>query len=148
MVMNWLAFLPSLIQLATTIISKWESSATSGLPAVAAVLKDTDVEKQLAQLGAEAFPKLAPELQAAAAALTAVHPNLTSWAQSGLNIIKSTGYINFGADLKVDGIIGPKTKAAITVLEQKAGLPVTSAITDAVYNAIQALITDISKAKS
>lgn len=142
---NWLALIPSLIQLATTIISKWESSATQGLPAVAAVLKDTEVEKALAQLGAQAFPKLAPELQAAAAALSAVHPNLTSWAQSGLNVIKATGYINFGADLVVDGIVGPKTIAAITALENKAGIPVTAAITDQVYNAIQVLLLDIKK---
>lgn len=146
--MNWqfiIALLPSIIQVAHDIIGAWESSANQGLQKVADVVKNTKIEQDLAALGAAAFPKLAPELQAAAAALAVAHPNNTSWIQSGLNVLKSTGYISFGADLAVDGIVGPKTIAAITALEQKAGLPVTAAITDQVYNAIQTLLLDIKK---
>lgn len=150
--MNWaLAFQLgiSLVKLYEDIRTAWDlSSSHNGLARVADVIKNTPVEQDLALLGAQAFPHLAPELQAAAAALTMAHPNNTSWVQNGLNIIKSSGYITFGNDLKVDGLVGPKTIAAITALENKIGIPVSAAITDAVYNSINTLLVDMNKVKA
>lgn len=41
--------------------------------------------------------------------------------QHGLNTMKWSGLINFGADLAIDGIIGPKTTAAIKALQKLVG---------------------------
>ena len=41
--------------------------------------------------------------------------------QHGLNTMKWSGLISFGADLAIDGIIGPKTTAAIKALQKLVG---------------------------
>lgn len=143
--MNWIsilvAALPSLLQLAPQIISVWNSTASkNGLQKVQAVVAQTPIASILAEIGAQEFPKVSPELHAAAAALAHLHPDNTSWVQDALNIIASTGYIKLDAPLKVDGLYGPKTKAAVMALQTKLGIPVTGLVADAESAAISALL--------
>jgi len=143
--MNWMSLLvtilPSLLQLAPKIIAVWEGTASdNSLVKVAAVVKQTPIADVLAKIGAAQFPKLAPEFQAAAVALVHTHTNGTAYAQDALNIIESTGYINFGPPLKVDGYWGPKTMAAVSSLQTKIGLPVSGFLGDAEYSVIGALL--------
>lgn len=143
--MNWMSLLitilPQLIQLAPKVIAVWEGTASSNaLTKVAAVVQQTPIADVLAQIGAAQFPNLAPQLQAAAAALVHAHPNNTSWAQEALNLIQSTGYFKFGAPLKVDGYWGPKTFAAVEALQTKLGLPLNGFLGDAEYSVIGALL--------
>lgn len=144
--MNWMSLLigilPSLLQLAPQIIATWEGTASNNsLVKVAAVVTKTPIANVLAQIGAAQFPKLAPEFQAAAAALVHAHTNGTAYAQDALNIIASTGYIKLAAPLKVDGLWGPRTMAAVEVLQTKLGLPVSGFLGDAEYSVIGALLS-------
>ncbi len=143
--MNWMsllvAILPSLFQLAPKLIAIFEGTATDNSVAkVADFIKKTPIANVLAQIGAAQFPKLAPEFQAAAAALVHSHTNGTAYAQDALNIIASTGYIKLAAPLKVDGYWGPRTMAAVQVLQTKLGLPVNGFLGDAEYSVIGALL--------
>lgn len=145
-----LALLPSLIQLVPSIISAWETSTNSGnsgIKAVQAVISNTQVEAILAQIGAQMFPKLSPEIQAAAAALSVGHPNNTSWIQSALNLVASTGFFQLSPPLVVDGIVGPKTIAAVEALQAKLGYPVTGFVADVEYNFLAAMLAKINGIK-
>jgi peptidoglycan hydrolase-like protein with peptidoglycan-binding domain len=143
--MNWMsllvAILPSLLQLAPKVIAIFEGTATdNSLVKVADFIKTTPIADILAKIGAAQFPTLAPELQAAAAALVHSHTNGTAWAQDALNIIASTGYITLPAPLKVDGYWGPRTMAAVKALQVKIGVPVTGFLADMEYSVIGALL--------
>ncbi len=153
-------FLPLLIQLIAAIPSikaAWDAAPKDSFQAVAHAVQTSlpqTLVDQLAEAGSQLFPKLAPEFHAAAAALVIAHPNNTSWAQSALNLLQSTGYVTFGAPLKdragtvignvpllVDGIYGPHTKAAIVAAQSKMGLPVTGILADAEFAMIGQLLS-------
>jgi peptidoglycan hydrolase-like protein with peptidoglycan-binding domain len=143
--MNWMSLLigilPSLLQYAPQVIAVFEGSASANSVAqTAAVVNKLPIADILTKIGAAQFPKLAPELQAVAAALVHSHTNGTAYAQDALNIIASTGYIKLAAPLKVDGYWGPRTFAAVEVLQTKLGLPATGFLGDAEYSVIGALL--------
>ena len=73
----------------------------------------------LANVGAQFFPKAAPALQVAAAAMASFDTNVTKWVQGALNV-----YLVPSPNLVVDGVYGPKTKAAVELLQAKLGLTV------------------------
>lgn len=148
--MNWMqllvGILPSLIELAPRIIKAWNTPSANGVSNVANVINTklpngTSLASILLKIGAAEFPKLAPEFQAVAAALVHVHANNTAYAQEALNIIKSTGYIDFGPPLVVDGYWGPKTKAAVMALQTKLGMPVNGFLADAEFAALEAILS-------
>lgn len=144
--MQWLAILPYVMQLVSYIPSiqkAWESSATGGIQAVTNVIQNTPVAGTLADIGAALFPKLDSTIHAAAAALVIVHPNNTSWIQSAINVLASTGYVSLPAPLTVDGLYGSKTHAAVIAVQTKLGLPVTGFVADAEYSAISKLIAEV-----
>ncbi len=66
-----------------------------------------------------------------------------AWIQSALNVLASTGYIALAAPLVVDGIYGPKTKAAVDAVQQKLGMAITGFVGDAEYNALAGLLSKI-----
>ncbi len=140
-------FLPLLIQLIAavpTIKAAWDAAPKNSFQAVAEAVH-TSLPKalvdQLAEAGSQLFPNLEPEFHAAAAALVISHPNNTSWAQSALNLLASTGYIHLAHPLLVDGIYGPHTKAAIVAAQTKMGLPVTGILADAEFAMIGQLLS-------
>jgi peptidoglycan hydrolase-like protein with peptidoglycan-binding domain len=145
-----IALLPSLVQLVPSIISAWDTSTnagSSGVQAVAAVVSNSTVETELASLGAQMFPSLSPEIQAAAAALSVAHTNNTSWIQSAINLIASTGFVKLAAPLTVDGVVGPQTIAAVEAVQAAAGYPVTGFVADAEYNFLSGMLAKINGIK-
>ena len=141
--MNWslvVQLIAGLIGLIPQIISVWNASPQKGLEGVGRVVANTPVIGQLTELGSTLFPKLSPTLHAAAAALVVSHPDNTSWVQSAINILGASGYVTLVAPLAVDGIYGPKTKAAVELVQEKLGLPTTGFVADIEYNAISALL--------
>jgi len=73
---------------------------------------------QLASLGASLFPKVAPEMQAVAAASATFDPNVTKWLQASLNKLLTPS-----PNLVVDGVYGPKTRDAVEAAQKKVGHP-------------------------
>jgi len=144
--MNWsaiIAIVTSVISDIPAIVKAWDSAPSNGLAKVGAVIANSPVVNDLANIGAQLFPKLSPTIHAAAAALVIAHPNNTSWIQSALNVLASSGYISLPAQLVVDGLYGPKTFAAVEAVQTKLGLPVTGFVADAEYNAIAALLSKL-----
>jgi murein L,D-transpeptidase YcbB/YkuD len=70
-------------------------------------------------IGSALFPKAAPGLKVIAGAIGAFDPNVTKWLQDALNKLVKTS-----PKLDVDGIYGPETVAAVEALQQKLGLKV------------------------
>ena len=143
-------FLPLIIQVvsaAPSIVAAWDAAPKNSLQAVATAVQTAlpaSLVNQLAEAGAQLFPGLSPELHAAAAALLVAHPNSTSWAQSTLNLLASTGYMGTPAPapfpLKVDGIYGAHTAQAIKDCQAKMGLPVTGILADAEFTMLGQLL--------
>ena len=100
----------------------------------------------LADAGSALFPTLDPVFHAAAAALVHAHPDNTAYVQETLNFINATGYIKLDAPLVVDGSWGPKTKAAVMVLQAKLHVPATGFFVDAEYSALSVLVSKFSGA--
>jgi murein L,D-transpeptidase YcbB/YkuD len=59
-------------------------------------------------IGSKLFPNAKQELHIAAGAMAAFDPNVTKWVQGALNNL-----VTPSPALEVDGIYGPKTKAAV-----------------------------------
>lgn len=78
-----------------------------------------DLAKMLEQAGAAMFPKVAPELHIAAAAMAAFDPNVTKWVQGACNAL-----ITPSPALDVDGLYGPMTRSAVEKLQAQLGLKV------------------------
>ncbi len=74
----------------------------------------------LEQIGGQFFPAAAPALHIAAGAMAAFDPNVTKWVQGGLNAVLTPTPNH----LVVDGVYGPRTKAAVETLQKQLGLDV------------------------
>lgn len=70
-------------------------------------------------LGGMLFPNVRPELHIAAVAMTQYDTDLNKWVQGGLN-----AFVVPSPNLKVDGVYGPKTKAACAALQSQLGMKV------------------------
>ncbi len=144
--MNWttiITLIANLVSLVPSILKAWDISPAKGVEGVTRVVENTPIAADLANLGAALFPKLSPTLHAAAAALVIAHPNNTSWVQSALNVLASTGYITLTTRLAVDGVYGPKTKAAVELVQAKLQFAVNGFVGDVEYNAIAALLSKV-----
>ena len=91
---------------------------------------------QLASLGASLFPKVAPELQAVAAASATFDPNVTKWLQGSLNKLLTPS-----PNLEVDGVYGPKTQEAVEAAQKQLGIPVDGWAGEVTQGAIMAALT-------
>ncbi len=131
--MQYIPIIIQFAQLIPQVKSAWDSATTNSLGKVNAVLTGTQLVPQLEALGAQLFPKLAPTLHAAAAALVVAHPDATSWLQGALNAVDHAG-------LEVDGHYGPKTRAAVEAFQAKKGLKVTGFASDLENSAIMAAL--------
>ena len=104
------------------------------------VEKITAISKPLATVlegvGGQFFPQAKPQLQVAAAAMAAFDTDVTKWLQGSLNALLTPS-----PNLVVDGVYGPKTKAAVTALQQKLGLTVDGWAGKVTQAAITAALT-------
>jgi peptidoglycan hydrolase-like protein with peptidoglycan-binding domain len=73
----------------------------------------------LDSIGSQFFPAAAPALHIAAGAMAAFDPSITKWVQGTLNSVVSPS-----PKLTVDGLYGPKTKAAVKAFQKQLGLDV------------------------
>lgn len=138
--MNWqviLSAIMGIVELAPKIKALWDSSA--GFGKIAQLLTSPAL-RGLEQIGVELFPKADAAVQKVLAAIHLGYPDSTKWVQRALNAGQSLGFIDFGAPLVVDGIFGPKTKAAVAALQAKLGIKITSAVTEAEYAALNLLL--------
>lgn len=88
----------------------------------------------LEQAGAAFFPAAAPAIHIVAGAIAAFDPDVTKWLQGALNKMLTPS-----PNLTVDGRYGPRTRAAVEQLQTKLGLKI-----DGVAGTItQAAITKI-----
>lgn len=117
--MDWSTLLPLIISAVGTVKSIIDiansnqdivSKITAEVPHIVTILND---------YATKLFPKVAPELRVAAAATSAFDPNVTKWLQGSLNALVSPS-----PNLVVDGLYGPKTRAAVEALQTKLGLTV------------------------
>ena len=137
-ILGILSLVTGLLPLATQIGQLWENSA--GFAKIAATLLNSPALKSLEEVGAAMFPGVDKAIQTVLAALHLAYPQSTKWIQTSLNAIQSLGVIKFGDPLVVDGLFGPKTFAAVVVLQAHLGLKVTGAVTDLEYAAINKLL--------
>jgi hypothetical protein len=145
MTMNWITtLLPLVIPLLQTVAQAWGSATGNSLQKIGEVIKSAPVAltTELEAIGKAMFPSLAPGLHAAAVVLLAAeaHTGATAWVQAALNIAETAGVVSFGPQLVVDGILGPKTKAAILSLQSLLHLPTTGMFADAEISALQAVL--------
>jgi peptidoglycan hydrolase-like protein with peptidoglycan-binding domain len=137
-IMAIVSLISGLIPIATEIGHLWENSA--GFGAIATAIMKSPALKALEEFGASLFPSADKKIQAVLAAIHLGYPESTKWVQTSLNAIEKTGFIKFGDPLVVDGQFGPKTFAAVVVLQAKLGLHVTGAVAEVEYTAINKLI--------
>ena len=135
------AIIGSIISLLTTflplipqITQLWKSSA--GFPAIADVILKSPAAADLAVIGAALFPSADKKIQAVLAAIHLGVPEATKWVQTALNAAQKIGFINFGPALAVDGSFGPKTFAAVVLLQSKLGVQASGAVASAEYAAL------------
>lgn len=117
--MNVLAVVQLVAGLAPTIKSILD--AATGNESIVTKIKDisTPLAGILETVGEMLFPKAAPALRVAAGAMAAFDPDVTKWLQGSLNVL-----ITPPPYLIVDGLYGPKTRAAVEQLQANLGLRV------------------------
>ena len=113
----------SILQLAAGLAPTVKSilDAATGNESIVAKIKDISAPLAgiLETVGETLFPKAAPALRIAAGAMAAFDPDVTKWLQGSLNAL-----LDPSPGLVVDGLYGPKTRAAVEQLQTKFGLRV------------------------
>ncbi len=111
----------AIIQLAAGLAPTVKSilDAATGNESIVAKIKgiSTPLAGILETVGETLFPKAAPALRIAAGAMAAFDPDVTKWLQGSLNVL-----VDPSPNLVVDGLYGPKTRAAVELLQAKHGL--------------------------
>jgi hypothetical protein len=93
---------------------------------------------QLTSIGAALFPKVAPGMQAVAAASATFDPNVTKWLQVALNKL-----VTPSPNLTVDGVYGVKTREAVEAVQKKLGIAVDGWAGEATQGAIQMALSKL-----
>ena len=135
--MTIMSLVSGAVSLGSQIGKLWESSA--GFSAIAQAIMTSPALKAFEATGAELFPSVDKAIQKVLGALHVAYPQSTQWIQTALNAAQTLSYIKFGDPLAVDGKFGPKTFAAVVVLQAKLGLKTTGAVQDAEYKALNVL---------
>jgi peptidoglycan hydrolase-like protein with peptidoglycan-binding domain len=98
--------------------------------------QNEDVKALFAAIGAQLFPKVRPELQAAAAASASYAPDYVMRVQNAANLL-----LGIKPPLDVDGHYGPLTRDAVEKLQKKLGLEAVDGwVGDKSMSAIQAAL--------
>jgi peptidoglycan hydrolase-like protein with peptidoglycan-binding domain len=94
------------------------ASSNEGLVAKIKEISPT-VATMLEEIGATLFPKAAPALHIVGGAIAAFDTNTTKWLQGALNAMLVPS-----PNLVVDGIYGVKTRDAVYLMQAKLGLKI------------------------
>lgn len=117
--MDWLSIVQLAIQYGP-IVKGILDAGVSNQGIVATIKQDAaPVAPLLERIGSQLMPKAAPTLHVLAGAIAAFDPNTTKWLQGSLNALLSPS-----PNLVVDGKYGPKTVAAVETLQAQLGLKV------------------------
>lgn len=107
---------------------------------VMTAIAGTPLVQEMEAIGAKMFPDLSPALHAVAAVVVHYSPDYTMWVQGSLNDL-----LALSPPLVVDGIYGPKTKAAVKAFQAAEGLNPDSFAGDITSAAIQAALVRAPK---
>lgn len=133
--MNWLSLLPTVVSAVSTIKSIIDI-ANSNSDIVSKIKQEVPLwAAALEEYGGTFFPHVKPELHVAAAAMSVFDPNVTKWLQGSLNVL-----VTPSPNLAVDGLYGPKTRAAVVALQTKLGLTIDEWAGQLTQAAISALL--------
>lgn len=117
--MNTLALIQLVIGLAPSIKAIYDA-ATTNTGVVDEIKKlSAPVATLLESIGQEFFPKASPTIAIVGGVIAAFDPNTAKWLQGALNTL-----LALSPSLVVDGVYGPKTKAAVEQMQTKLGLTV------------------------
>ncbi len=117
--MDWFTIIPLVIRYGP-IIKDIIDEATSNDDIVTKIKKLAGpLAPLLEQIGGQMFPAAKPALHIAAAAMSSFDPSVTKWVQGSLNLVLAPS-----PNLTVDGIAGPKTRAAIVQFQTQMDLDV------------------------
>lgn len=135
-----IAAVTGLVGLAAQIKKLWDGSA--GFVAIAKVVDASPAVHAIEALGAAVFPNAVKAVQKVLVAIHLGHPDSTRWVQQALNAGMALGFFSFGIPLVVDGAFGPKTMAAVHVLQVKLKIdPANSMVQEAEYAALNLFLT-------
>jgi len=82
------------------------------------------VTGMLTSIGASLFPSASEEIQLVGAAIASFDPNVVKWIQKTINTVAAAGKLTIDAPLVEDGVYGAKTKAAIEAFQTQFNLKV------------------------
>jgi peptidoglycan hydrolase-like protein with peptidoglycan-binding domain len=113
----FLALLPSIMQLAETILPAISTGVT--VNTIGSLVKNPNILNLFESLGTQMFPKAAPQIALAGSLIATYSPNYVKWLQGMLN-----AYLKPTTLLVVDGLYGPHTIAAVEAAQTKLGIKV------------------------
>jgi len=97
----------------------------------------------LEEIGARLFPKATPALHIVGGVLSAFDPNLTKWLQGSINTLVSPS-----PNLTVDGLYGPRTRAAVEQLQKQLNLLVDGIAGSITQAAIQNALAKLEQQRA
>lgn len=115
--MEWLVLLPQIASIAGPIISAIETGVS--VNSIGTLVSNPQVLNVFQSLGAQLFPKAAPQIALAGSLIATYSPNYVKWLQGLLNV-----YLKPATPLTVDGSYGPLTIKAVQAAQSKLGLKI------------------------
>jgi len=97
----------------------------------------------LEKIGGDLFPKAVPALKVVGGVVAAFDPNVTKWLQGSLNTL-----ITPSPNLVVDGVYGPRTRDAVIAFQTQAGLRIDGLAGTVTRAAIDAAISKLPAPKA
>jgi peptidoglycan hydrolase-like protein with peptidoglycan-binding domain len=137
-----IALLPLLIQFAPT-IQKILAGTSNNQAITTRIQQQTpqNIVSALAEIGMQLFPKVAPALQIVAASIAVYStPSAIKKLQTALNKL-----VKPSPNLTVDGFYGAKTRDAVEALQRQLGLKVDGVAGEATQAAIAAALPKLRR---
>ncbi len=140
--MDFMKLLQLALGLAPAVKSIYDA-ATTNLGVVDEIKKlSGPLATMLEELGAAFFPKANPTIAIVGGVIAAFDPDTTKWLQTSINtLFKAWGWLD--VPLAVDGLYGPKTRAAVEKVQTKLGLKVDGLLGKVTKPAIEEVLSHL-----
>jgi len=115
--MDWLTIIPLVMKYGPDVVSLITQAVSNEDLETKLRNLSAPVASLIENIGSTLFPQASSTLHIVAGAIAAFNPDLVKWIQSGLSAVMTPS-----PNLVVDGIYGPKTKAAIQAFQKQQGL--------------------------